>query len=270
MSTAAITPGIAHDQFIAIIAHELRYPLVPIRNAAALLKRDLTDAEAIRRAADIIERQVSGMHRLIGDLVDVSSMQMGTLELRRVRAPLNELMERAVESAGPFASERGHTLSMSVAPGPIYLDMDVLRLVQALHQVITNATKYTDRHGHIVVRAQREGAEVVITVSDTGIGIPDGELESIFGLFVHSGQAGVEQGLGLGLYLARYLIEAHQGTVVAASAGPHLGSVFTIRLPCEPSSCEEQSRELPMSAPLAALESRAEIAEASSADPSRA
>lgn len=222
------------DQFIAIIAHELRHPLVPIRNAAALLKHESADAATIRRAADIIERQASGMNRLIGDLVDVSRMQSGALELRRARAPLGELMERAVESAKPFASERGHTLSVSVTPVPTYLHMDVLRLVQSLHQIITNATRYTERRGHIHVRAKREGAEVVVTVSDTGIGIPVDDLETIFGLFVHAAHgARIEQGLGLGLYLARYLIEAHEGTVVAASAGLGRGSVFTIRLPCE-------------------------------------
>lgn len=220
MRTANATAASAReqDQFIAIIAHELRHPLVPIRNAAALLKHESADAATIRRAADIIERQASGMNRLIG-----------------------ELMERAVESAKPFASERGHTLSVSVTPAPTYLHMDVLRLVQSLHQIITNATRYTERCGHIHVRAKREGAEVVVTVSDTGIGIPVDDLETIFGLFVHAAHgARIEQGLGLGLYLARYLIEAHEGTVMAASAGLGRGSVFTIRLPCE-----SPARDLP-------------------------
>ncbi len=221
-------------QFISIIAHELRYPLAPIRNAAALLKRDTTDVAMIRRAADIIERQASAMHRLIGDLAEASRMQRGALELRRARTPLAAVVERAVELAGPFASERGHTLSVSVAPDPIYLLVDAPRLVQVLHRIITNATQYTDRHGYLHVRAQRDGAHALVTVSDTGIGIPAGELESIFGLFVHSAPgARIEPGLGLGLYLSRHLIEAHQGTLTAASDGPGRGSVFTIRLPCE-------------------------------------
>jgi signal transduction histidine kinase len=227
-------PDIAREQFLSIVAHQLRYPLVPLRNAAALLKLDSSDAPTIRRAAEIIERQASGMQRLIDDLVDLSHMQRGSLELRRQRTPLGELMERALESEGPFASERGLTLSVSLPALPVYLLMDVLRLSQALHQIIANATKYTDVHGHVDVRAQCEGAEVVITVSDTGIGIPAAELESIFGLFVQSVQGGrTEPGLGLGLYLARHLIEAHEGTVTAASAGPGHGSMFTIRLPCE-------------------------------------
>lgn len=234
MRSVAVESDGSHEQIIAIVAHELSHPLVPIRNAAALLKRDALDAATVRRAAEIIERQANGMHRLIGDLVDVSRLQLGAIELRQVRAPLSELIDCALESAGPFADERGHTLAVSVPPDPIYLHMDVLRLCQALHNIIANATKYTDEHGVIHVQARRVGAQVVISVSDTGIGIPRAELEAIFGLFVRSGQSGRnEQGLGIGLYLARYLIEAHAGTITAASAGAGRGSEFTIKLPCE-------------------------------------
>ncbi|HEV7607341.1 MAG TPA: HAMP domain-containing sensor histidine kinase [Steroidobacteraceae bacterium] len=237
--TAADVSDGTHEQIIAIVAHELRHPLMPIRNAAALLRQEAPDAATVLRAAEIIERQALAMHRLIGDLVDVSRTQFGALELRRVRAPLTELVECAIESAGPTATERGHTLLVSISPQPIYLNMDVLRLGQALHNIISNASKYTDKQGHVHVRAQREGAEVVVVVSDTGIGIPPAELEKIFGLFVQSAQgARVEPGLGLGLYLARHLIEAHDGTVTAASDGPGRGSVFTVRLPCEASDAE--------------------------------
>jgi signal transduction histidine kinase len=207
---------------------------VPIRNAAALLKRDSLDAGAIRRAAEIIERQANGMSRLISDLVDVSRMEQGGLEMRRERVPLSDLVDRALESAGPHASERGHTLSISVSHESIYLQMDVLRVGQSLQNIIANASKYTDEYGHIHVRAQREDAWVVITVRDTGIGIPPDELETIFGLFVRSARnAYGGPGLGIGLYLARHFVEAHGGTVTAASAGAGRGSEFTIRLPCE-------------------------------------
>ena len=237
MTTAAAAANGAHKQLIAIVAHELRNPLMPIRNAAALLKQNAPDADTVRRAAEIIERQANAMHRLIGDLLDVSRTQLGAMELIRVRAPLSELMERAIESAGPASEERGHTLLVSVSPQPIYLNMDVLRLCQALCNIIGNASKYTDEHGYVHVRAQGHGAEVTIVVSDNGIGIPAAELETIFGLFVQAGQGKrVEPGLGLGLYLARQFVEAHGGSVTAASDGPGRGSVFTIRLPCEESA----------------------------------
>jgi len=234
MGTAQFEADRAHSQLIAIVAHQLRYPLVPIRNAAALLQHDVVDTATIRRSAGIIERQVKGMNRLIGDLVDVSRMQRGTLEIRRVRAQLSTLVECAIESAQPFANERGHTLTVSVSKEPVYLYMDLLRLCQAMLNIIANATKYTDGHGNIHVRAHRAGTQVIIIVSDRGIGIAESELDAIFGLFAKSDQGmRVEQGLGIGLYLARHFIEAHGGTVTAASAGPGRGSDFTIQLPCE-------------------------------------
>jgi signal transduction histidine kinase len=234
MLTAETVAAGSNEQIISLVAHELRFPLVPIRNAAALLRHKSPDAPTVRRAAAIIERQANAMSRLIGDLADVSRLQLGALQLHLARAPLIELIDCAVESIGPFANERGHVLSVSVSLEPVYLNMDVLRLCQALHHIIANAILYTDEHGHVHVRAQREGAQAVIVVSDTGIGISEDQLEAIFGLFVHSAQAGrIEPGLGLGLYLARHLIEAHGGAVTATSAGRGRGSEFTIRLPCE-------------------------------------
>ena len=234
MGTAEAEADRAHCQLIAIVAHELRYPLVPIRNAAALLQLDVVDTATIRRSAGIIERQVRNMHRLIGDLVDVSRMQRGALEIRRARAPSATLVECAIESAQPFANERGHTLTVSVSKEPVYLHMDLLRLSQAVVNIIANATKYTDGHGNIHVRAHRAGTQAIIMVSDKGIGIAVSELDAIFGLFTKSDQGmRVQQGLGIGLYLARHFIEAHGGAVTAASAGPGRGSDFTIQLPCE-------------------------------------
>lgn len=237
MITASAARTGASEQFIANVAYQLRYPLVPIRNAAALLKREATDPATIRRVAEIIERQTNGMHRLIGDLVDVSRVELGTLSLQRSRNLLSRLMELAIDSTEAFASERGHVLFVSVAPTPIHIHMDDARLTQALHHIIANACKYTDKHGHIFIRAQQEGLVAVITVSDTGDGILSTELEAIFGLFVQCERGPhAEPGLGLGLYLARHLIEAHGGTVVAESAGVGRGSLFTIRLPCEAAS----------------------------------
>jgi two-component system CheB/CheR fusion protein len=134
-SAAAVSDG-AHQQFVAIVAHELRHPLVPIQNAAALLRRDSVDAATISLAAEIIEHQVSGMNRLIADLVDISRMQMGELELRLVRTPLSELMELLAETATPLANERGHGVTISVSPEPVYLNIDAVRIAQALHNII--------------------------------------------------------------------------------------------------------------------------------------
>ena len=222
------------DELIAIVAHELRYPLVPMRRAAALLLHDTVDAATLHRVAEIVERQVSTMNRLIGDLVDAARMQQGVVELRRERAALADLLECAAESAAPLIHERGHTFTVSAPAETVYLNMDVLRLTQALLNIIANATKYTDRHGEIVMSACREGDHAVIIVSDTGIGIPPHDLEAIFGLFAKSSQElRIEPGLGIGLFLARHLVEAHGGTVTASSAGSGRGSEFTVRLPCE-------------------------------------
>src|SRR5688572_13987141 len=146
---AAQVSGVYNAELIAMVAHELRQPLLPIRHAAALLGNAVPDPATMRRAAEIIEREADNMNRLIGDLVDVSRMQSGALELRCKRAPLSELMDRAIESAGLLASDLGHRLSVSVPPEPIYLQMDVLRLCEALHNLIANACEHANKQGHI-------------------------------------------------------------------------------------------------------------------------
>jgi len=211
MNSTVVSAGV-HHQLVALVATELRHPLVPIRNAAALLRHESLDAATIRRAAEIIERQVSGMNRLIGDLLEVSRLQMGSLELRPVRTSLSDLMRRVVESAGPVASERGQELLVTLSPEPVYLNMDLTRVAQALHNIIGN----TSKHGHIRVRAHREDMQAVFVVSYQGLG--NGE---------------PEPGVGLGLYLARYLLEAHSGTVTVESSAAGLISIITVRLPCE-------------------------------------
>lgn len=236
IATSAV-PADDGAELIALLAQELRHPLVPIRNAAATLKDAAPDHAAVCRAVEIIEREVNHMNRLIGDLADVSRMQMGALELHCKRVPLSELMERALELAEPLAKDHGHRLTVSLPPEPIYLQMDVLRLCQALRNLLENACKYTDKQGHIHVRAQRTGALLSIVVSDTGMGIPGAQLESIFGLFAQGEKAdGRVPGMGLGLYLARCFVEAHGGTLTATSTGANRGSEFTIGLPCETST----------------------------------
>jgi signal transduction histidine kinase len=231
------------EQIITVVAHELRFPLTPIRNAAALLRQVPADTATVRRAAEIIERQATRLDRLITDLVDVSRMQYGVLEVRSQRTKLSDLLNLALESAGRIATERGHALTVSASPEPIYLDVDLPRLARALHHLIANACHYSDAPAYIHVRAQREGLAAVISVSDTGVGIADAERESIFGLFVrldHSRKS--ETGLGLGLYFARQLVEAHGGTIDVESRRGK-GSDFTVRLPCEPITASEVGPE---------------------------
>lgn len=222
-------------QLIAIVAHELRGPLVPIRNIAALLKRGSLDPLAQRRAAELIERQVAGMTRLIEDLVDVSQLRSGNLEILLAPVTLGELIERCVEIVGSYVSERGHRLIVDVSPEPVFLLADSMRVCQALQNLITNAAKYSNRGGEITIRARREDDCAVIVVSDEGIGLDIEQLKTLFDMFAQVGQAGTgrsEGGLGIGLFLTRNLVEAHGGSVTAASAGPALGSEFTVRLPC--------------------------------------
>jgi signal transduction histidine kinase len=220
---------------IAIVAHELRGPLVPIRNTVALLKRSPLDAATIQRAAELIERQVVGMGRLIDDLVDVSQLTSGNLEIRPLPVTLADIVGRCVELVGDYVSQRGHKLSVEVPAEPILLMADAMRLCQALQNLVTNAAKYTNDGGEIWIRARREGCKAVIAVSDNGIGIAADQLRIIFDLFAQDGQAGTrrsEGGLGIGLFLTRNLVEAHGGNVTATSAGPGRGSEFTVRLPC--------------------------------------
>jgi signal transduction histidine kinase len=222
----------ADDHLLAILVRELRYPLVPIRNAAALLKQEFPEHVTVRRAADTIESHASDMGRLISDLLDVSLVRQGKMHLRRGVVPLGRVIDTALKSSEGFANDRGHHITRSVAPENLHVRVDVTRLAQALRCVFANATCYTDRGGLIHVRAERQGAHAVLMVRDTGIGMARDELERIFGLFCRSAQGGrVEPGLGIGLYLARHLIEAHGGTIRAASAGMGLGCEFTIRLP---------------------------------------
>jgi signal transduction histidine kinase len=224
------------SNFLAIVAHELRNPLLPIRNAAAILDRDALDPSVRRSAIRIIERQLDGMVRLINDLSDLAQLQRGSLELLLAPVTLGALIDRCVEMVAPFVAGHGHQLVVSVAAEPILLLADSMRICQALQNIVTNAAKYTDKGGEIRLHAYREGNEAVIVVRDNGIGIDPKQIDTIFDIYAQAGQAGArrsESGMGVGLFLTRYLLEAHHGRIVAASPGKGLGSEFIVRLPCE-------------------------------------
>jgi signal transduction histidine kinase len=221
------------DEFLAMLAHELRNPLAPIRNAVHLMKMKPLEDPQLRLSRDIIDRQLIQLSRLVDDLLDVSRITRGKINLTRQRVELHELVERAVETITPAIEARGHTLEVEVPERPLAIYGDPMRLTQALGNVLGNAAKYTDAGGHITVRARRRRRDVEISVRDTGIGIVPEVLPCIFDLFTQIDQPNgrPQGGLGIGLALVRRLVEMHGGTVTGSSQGPGTGSEFLIRLP---------------------------------------
>ena len=221
------------DEFVATLAHELRNPLAPIRNALSLMKRR-PDAEVATRLRDVIERQVDQMVRLIDDLLDLSRVSRGLVDLRRARLSLADVLRGAVETSRPLIDQHGHTLTVTLPPEELTVDADPTRLVQVVANLLNNAAKFTSRGGHIELGLAREGAGgAVIWVRDDGQGIPREMLDSVFDLFtqVDRSHAQVGGGLGIGLTLVRRLVDMHGGRIEALSDGPGTGSEFRIHLP---------------------------------------
>ena len=221
------------DEFLAMLAHELRNPLAPIRNAVHLIKMRSLEDPQLCMARDVIERQLKQLTRLVDDLLDVSRITRGKINLARERLELADLLSRAVETVMPAIESRGHALSVELPERPLRLYGDPVRLIQALGNVLGNAAKYTDAGGRIFLGARRRNRDAEITVRDDGMGIAPEVLPRIFDLFTQMDQRMERSpsGLGIGLALVRRLVEMHGGSVSAASAGPGLGSEFTIRLP---------------------------------------
>ena len=224
------------DEFLAILAHELRNPLAPIRNAAQILRAKGPPIPELQWAREVIDRQVLQMTRLVDDLLDVSRITKGKIELRRERLELSTLVSSAVEASRPLLKKWGHDLSISIPPEPIYLDADPTRMDQVLLNLLNNAAKYTEQGGRIALTAALEGAEVVIRITDNGVGIPPDVLPRIFEMFMQVDRSleRSQGGLGIGLTLVQLLVEMHGGTVRAHSEGTGLGSEFIVRLPAAP------------------------------------
>ena len=222
------------DEFLAMLAHELRNPLAPIRNAAHTLALLGTGDDRVRWVSSVIERQVGLMTRLVDDLLDVSRITSGKITLQRATVSVREVLAQAVETARPLAESRGQALEVDVPEDSAWVDGDPARLAQAVGNLLDNAIKYTDDGGRIGLRARVEADEVVIVVEDSGVGVDPELLPHVFDLFIQADRSleRKQGGLGLGLTLVRRLVEMHGGRVEAASAGPGLGSAFTIRLPC--------------------------------------
>jgi PAS domain S-box-containing protein len=219
------------DEFLALLGHELRNPLAPIVVALRLIK--MRGQHRSDRELTIIERQVEHLTRLVDDLLDVSHVARGMVELRREQLELGPVIANAVEMASPLLERRQHHLTVTVPDQGLVVDGDGVRLAQVIANLLTNAAKYTDPGGHIDVRAARENGSVVLRVKDDGIGMSPVLLETVFDMFVQGKRAldRSEGGLGLGLTLVRTWVELHEGSVEACSAGPGAGSEFVVRLP---------------------------------------
>jgi signal transduction histidine kinase/ActR/RegA family two-component response regulator len=237
------------DSFLATLAHELRNPLAPIRNAVQILKQQAPPEPNLQAARDIIERQVRHMVRLIDDLLDTSRITQGKLELRRERIALATVIEQALETIRPHL---GHELAVSLPEERIELDADPVRLAQVFSNLLNNACKYTEKGGRIRLGAERDGGEVVVTVKDSGIGISPDHLPRLFEMFAQLdyGRERARGGLGIGLWLCRWLVELHGGSIAARSEGQGKGSEFIVRLPIAagPGSRERRSAEAPAQA----------------------
>jgi signal transduction histidine kinase len=223
------------QEFLATLAHELRNPLTPIRNSLHILRLAGYRNDAVGRARDMMERQVNNMVRLVNDLMEISRITRGKIELRKEPVELARVIQSALETSKPLIDAGNHQLILNLPPEPILLCADPVRLAQALANVINNAAAYTDHGGRIELTVSRQGKTVAISIRDNGSGIAPDLLPKIFDLFTQGARAAGDPkgGLGVGLTLVRSLVELHGGTVSASSAGPGLGSEFLVLLPLE-------------------------------------
>jgi signal transduction histidine kinase/ActR/RegA family two-component response regulator len=220
------------DEFLATLAHELRNPLAPIRAGLDVMKRHNGDASVLDEARGVIERQTDQLVMLVDDLLDVSRITRGVFQLRRRRVDLATIVSSAIEAARPFIDERGHHLELDISKQQIDLDADPNRLAQVLTNLIVNATKYTPPGGTIWLAARQERREAVVTVRDNGTGIPAEKLAYIFEMFAQIERQEPDYlGLGIGLTIAKRLVELHDGQLTVRSEGPGKGSEFTVHLP---------------------------------------
>ncbi len=234
------------DEFLAMLAHELRNPLAPVRIGLQLLRQADGDAAIIEETCGMLERQVHHMVRLVNDLLDVSRVSRGKIRLCKQRRDFAAAIQGAVEVCRPLIDERRHRLTVSSTPGPLWLEADPVRLEQVVANLLNNAAKYTPPGGMIRVSGDRDGDEVVLRVRDDGIGIAPELLPRIFDMFTQADNslARTQGGLGIGLTLVQLLVQLHGGSVQALSPGPGLGAEFVVRLPGIPRTRPRRSRHL--------------------------
>ena len=221
------------DEFLAILGHELRNPLAPIRNAVELFKK-LVDAShpAVAKSLEVLDRQSQQLGRLVDDLLDLARISRGEFELRVERIDLRRAIDQALQVVDPLVKERNHHVSVALPAAALYVDADFARVTQIVCNLLTNAVKYTDAGGYISLAAREEDGDAVIRVRDNGIGIAPDKLARVFELFArvdepHSGR----EGLGIGLALVQRLVHQHGGSITAGSPGIGHGAEFEVRLP---------------------------------------
>jgi signal transduction histidine kinase len=221
------------DEFLATLSHELRNPLAPIRAALEVMRLGRDDPALMEKARATMERQLQQLVRLTDDLLDVSRITQDKVELKRERIDLRLVIQSAVEAMRPLVTDREHALRVDLPPDPLYVDADFTRIAQAFSNLLSNAAKYTDRGGSISIAATDADGVGIVRVRDTGIGVPREMLSRIFEMFTQLQAHGdrTTSGLGVGLSLARRLVELHGGTLEANSEGVGRGSEFVIRLP---------------------------------------
>ncbi len=220
------------DEFLATLAHELRNPLAPIRNSVSLLRLSGA-AQYSDHIWEMMDRQVDYMVRLIDDLMEVSRITRGRIELRKETLDVSGIIAAALETSRPSIESARHQLTVSLPPEPLIVEADPMRLAQVFSNLLNNAVRYTDPGGRISISAAREGASAVVSVADTGVGIAPEALNRVFDMFVQANarDSRAQSGLGIGLTLVRSLVEMHGGSVAAHSDGPGKGSEFVVRLP---------------------------------------
>ena len=228
------------DEFLATLAHELRNPLAPMRNVLEIMQLKEANDPFIRWSRDIIGRHVAQMTHLVDDLMEASRITQGRLELRRQKIDITDVMQQAIEISHALMEESRHSFTIKKSETPIFIDADSTRIVQIISNLLTNAAKYTPEGGTICLSIFQEGEEAVLSVLDSGIGIPPEHLSNIFTMFSQLTPAleRSQGGLGIGLALVRGLVELHGGTVIALSEGDGKGSEFIVRLPISHSSID--------------------------------
>lgn len=234
------------DEFLATLAHELRNPLAPIKNALHILEAPQAREEIKQEARHMMQRQVHQMQRLIDDLMDVARVSRGKIELKKQYITINEVIQNAIEIARPLITAKKQNLAITLPPETITLDGDVVRLSQIFANLLNNAAKYMNKEGVITLAAHKQGTEVVVSIKDNGIGIPAYMLPSVFDMFVQVDNAleRAQGGLGIGLTLVKELVALHGGRVIAYSEGTGKGSEFIVYLPIvkEKQSAQEEQR----------------------------
>ncbi len=231
---------------MATLAHELRNPLAPIRNSLQLLRLTGGFSPAAERMHEMMERQVAHMVRLVDDLLEISRISRGQIELKKERVELTKVVGHAVETSKPLIDAAGHHLAISLPEEPIFIDGDAVRLAQIFANILNNAAKYTNNDGKISVSARCEESQVVVSVRDDGIGIPRDMLGNVFDMFaqVDNTLRRTQDGLGIGLHLVKTLVSMHGGSIEALSEGIGRGSEFVVRLPAAAEECSPAENSL--------------------------